>query len=1437
MVAPSLMHTPATGVGPEGAVPPPSPSSSAATAGPTAAASAAVAAGLRGSFVENIGQLTDPSILLYAAGDGISAGFCRGKVVYHVSGESGASSDLVVRFEGCTMLSPEGRSPLAGRSSFLLGADEARWRAGARAFAEVLFRGLYPGVDVAYRLEGGTLKYEARLAPGIDPTVIRLAYEGALSLGIDEATGDLLVGTEAGELREGAPRSYQADGAVEVPVESRFVVSGGSEVGFALVPHRADLPLVIDPGLPFSTYLGGTGDDWCGGLEVDAEGNSYVTGFTMCSDFPSGPAGYDLTLNGQMDAFIAKLNPQGTALLWSTFIGGSDSENGWDIDLDRDGNVYVVGETRSKDFPTTPGAWDRELVENDDAFAVKLDPTGSSLLYSTYFGSRSWNERALEVAVDGSGNAYIAGWASSSDFPTTPGAYDTTFNGRHGTYDAFLLKLNSTASGPIFSTFIGGYEDDFVRDLLVDGSGCAYVAGYTRADPFPTTDEAYQRSSSGGEDMFVAKFQPDGTELIYSTLIGTPMSDSAEGLAFGPGGTLWIVGFSGGDMFPTTTDALDRTLAGMADAVLLRLSYAGSFIQYSTFIGGTENDYAFALTFDDTGDFCIVGTTQSQDFPLSELPFNGTLQQGSGDCFFTRIDAALTGIVYSTLFGGGWADEPRGVSRAPGGFVIAAGYTEGGGFPISQGAYDTTGTNEGFITKLDVVDPVLVTMDHDPFATTGDTFNISMGARDNHAVEEVSVEWWSGASPDHVWEPSSLISGTLADGNWNASLLAPSHSLEPIHFRVRVKDLMGNFVVGPELSVPVYDNDPPTFTDASRGPATTGDLLTLAVDVVDNIGVNETGASVLYWFGDAVSASTTASMRPASIVPVRNGTYDLVLRMPSNSTAPLRFVFLANDTSGNAGASEVFTLPVLDNDAPAIVSMDVPEIATTGDPFTVKVRLEDNIGMAMARVTYWFGPSGVQVTRPMRALEVDGRRNGVYDYEIDVPSDSLLDLYLMVTAADAVNNMCFGTVVSVRVVDNDPPSLSTVPSLDPDPETGGLFRLVVEVGDNIGVQDVFASYSFDGLGEVRVAMRPRGVDARGAGIYDADVRVPASATAIYCTFEANDTQGNANVLGPLVALVRDVIKPTIDFRFDPNESLLRGLDRSFVVGVVDNIGVLAVYMEYSLVGDVVRENLTMEVLPDGTYTATVRVPRAFAGTLRAVLSAMDEAGNWNSTEPFDWPTHNAAPAVAQLPAWVLVEGVEGAYDLAPHVTDANDPAFCLTVTCDLADVRTNGLVLRLNLSAWQPDRALVLRVSDGEDATVAHLTLHVVNVNDAPVIGSVLPESGARFKEGGEVRFTANATDEDGDTLTYTWKEGGRVLGTGDDLFVKGLRPGRHEVTLEVSDGNATTGQSLVVIVVEEEGGSAALLLVLLIVALVVVALLLVLWRRRAAASGKHGSG
>jgi hypothetical protein len=1167
---------------------------------------------------------------------------------------------------------------------------------------------------------------------------------------------------------------------------------------------------------------------------VDDEGNTYVMGATSCADFPSGPSGYDQTLNGLTDVFIAKLNPNGTALLWSTFIGGSDHDEPGGIDVDGDGSVYAVGSTRSPNFPTTPGAWNRA---SNDAFALKLDPSGTSLIYSTFIGSDG-GTYPLRVSVDASGNAIIAGRTDSFNFPTTAGAYQTFHRGRFN-QDIFVLKLNPVGSDLLYSTYLGDIADESPSDLYVDGSGCAYVLGRTGNPPLPTTAGAYSTTSSGQDDVFITKFTSDGSGLVYSTLVGTDDSDSASSMVPGPLGSLWVVA-SLGSAFPTTPDAFDRTPNGYGDVVLFRLSATGSAIEYSTFIGGSDSDWAVDLAIDASGEFCILGCTASADFPVSELAFS---KEVTGDvywtdCFFMRLDPALSRIDYSTYFGGSGAEYPTDLLIGPDGFAYAGGYTSGTDFPTTQGAYDVTAgtdvdTREAFVTKLDIEDPVLIQTTHDPSATTGDSFNVSVEASDNHLVDEVAVEWWSGASPDHEWAQSSRVSGSEQDGTWNASIQAPVHSLEPINLRVRVRDPMGNFVMGQEHWVPVYDNDPPTFTDATRGTATTGDPMTLTVDVNDNIAIANTGLLVRCWYGEALSGATTASMRPAAVVPIGNGTYDIPVIVPSNSTEPLHYVFLANDTSGNAGESQVFTLPVFDNDAPVMVSHAVPEPATTGDACTVKVRFEDNIGTAIVRITYWFGAAGAQLTRPMRALDVDARGNGVYDYTLDVPAGPILDLFVKYTAEDASGNVYYGPVLTVKVVDNDAPSMAPQP-IDPPPVTGGSARLQIFVDDNIDVQGAGVRYAFDDLDEVRTAMAPLAVDSRGVGMYVATIDVPASARSMRYWFEATDTQGNANGSAPITVAVLDVIAPRIRFNYDPDDGPIKGLDRTILVGVEDNIGVLTAQIEYWL-GETAHDNLTMEVSPNGTFMATLHVPRAFDGTLRVLFSSRDEAGNWNSTRAFEWTTVNAAPVVSPLPAWQVVEGTEGTFDLSPYVSDANDPVRALTVTCNLASVRVEGLVLRLNLSAWQPDRNITVKVSDGENTTSTPLMLHVVNVNDAPVIDSIEPASGTRFGEGRPVQFIANATDEDGDRLTFTWREGGRLLGTGDNLTVRDLRPGRHAVTLEVSDGNATTSQKLVVTVNGNGGDGSVLLLLLLIVILVAVTLTLLLMRRRAAASRREG--
>jgi hypothetical protein len=355
---------------------------------------------------------------------------------------------------------------------------------------------------MAVRGEGGNLKYEFRLKPGASVKDVRLGYRGAEGLSVGTG-GDLLVRTSLGVLKDAAPVSYQLIGGERVPVESRYVLKGNGGYGFAMGAYDPRYPLVIDPGLAYSTFLGGTSRDEGSGIAV-REGKAYVTGLTGSADYPTTPGAFDTTFNGSTDAFVTKLNASGSALVYSTFLGGTDFEKGLGIAVDRRGRrAHVTGFTSSADYPTTPGAFDT-TIDGFDVFVTKLNASGSALNYSTFLGGSDF-DLGLGIAVrgDNGDNAYVTGRTFSADYPTTPGAFDRTFNG--GVVDAFVTKLNASGSALNYSTFLGGASDDGGFGIGVDERGMAYVTGGTDSPDYPTTRGAFDTTWNGNEDAFVTK--------------------------------------------------------------------------------------------------------------------------------------------------------------------------------------------------------------------------------------------------------------------------------------------------------------------------------------------------------------------------------------------------------------------------------------------------------------------------------------------------------------------------------------------------------------------------------------------------------------------------------------------------------------------------------------------------------------------------------------------------------------------------------------------------------------------------------------------------------------------------------------------------------------------------------------------------------------------
>ena len=389
--------------------------------------------------------------------------------------------------------------------------------------------------------------------------------------------------------------------------------------------------------LIYSTYIGGNDTDSGDAITIDDKGNAYVTGYTYSQDFPTTSEAYDTTHNGYEDLFALKLNPDGSDLLYSTYVGGSETDYGRAITIDFEGNAYVTGETWSEDFPTTVGAFDNSYNGWGDTFVVKLNEVGSSIIFSTLMGGYDVEE-GWAIEVDDDLNIYVAGYSSSPDCPTTIGAYDNTHNGKP---DVLIFKLNSEGSSLIYSTFVGAPGQDVAYDMRIDDNGCAYVSGHTRSVNFPTTIGSHDNTYNGGfADAFALKLNSEGTDLVFSTFIGGSEWDEAIGLAINSNGVMIITGWTNSTDFPITSNAYDTSHNGENDVFLLQLNSDGSYLQYSSFIGGIEDEMGFGVEIYAENNIYLTGSTSSSDFPITRETYDSSYN-GNGDIFVLQLSLTI----------------------------------------------------------------------------------------------------------------------------------------------------------------------------------------------------------------------------------------------------------------------------------------------------------------------------------------------------------------------------------------------------------------------------------------------------------------------------------------------------------------------------------------------------------------------------------------------------------------------------------------------------------------------------------------------------------------------------------------------------------------------------------------------------------------------------
>jgi uncharacterized protein (TIGR03437 family) len=775
--------------------------------------------------------------------------------------------------------------PLASRSNYFLGRDRSAWRTGIANFGRVRYRHVWPGIDLVYYGDSNRLEYDFVVAPGADPRAIGFSVRAAGAVRVDR-NGDLIL---ADGIRQHKPHIYQDTPGGRRYIAARYALARGNRVSFRIGSYDRSLPLTIDPVMSYSTLFGGSGNDSAAGIAVDSSGSVYIAGTTDSSDLPASVAGKRFA-GTPPDVFIAKLKPDGTDLIYCTYLGGEGDDEARAIAVDPAGNAYVTGVTFSAAFPATGGTVQSVYGLKGDAFVAKLGPAGT-LIYATYLGGLNADE-GRGIAADSDGNAYVTGVTSSGNFPVSTAAYQSKYQG--GAHDGFVAKLGPAGTSLIYSTFLGSPGDDQPAAIAIDPAGNAYVTGSTDADDFPTTAAAYQTAASNPVSVpFVTKFNPAGT-VAYSTYLGGEVSDAAKGIAADFAGNAYIAGVTSSTAFPTTDGALSTALDGPSDAFVTKLNAAGNGLVYSTYLGGRDADGATAIDIDLVGNAYIAGNTRSLDFPAVKA-----LQQTPGggvDGFVVKLDPKGAEIVYASYIGGAADETASAIAVDPLSNAYVTGSTSSPNFPTTPGAVRASLVAvDSFVVKFHDVDLPLIVAD-----ATSLSFSFD-GLGTPPAAQIVHVTSTTGAVPITVATDTTWLQATPISGNTPVALSVTVNSA-----RLALGSYKGNVVI--------------SALGAANSPVTIPvkfDFLRSGSPALPQPAV--TPATIPAGSGDTIITINGSNFKQGATVQV-NGTLVASTFLDSNTlTAVVPAAMLANPgaltvTVSNPGSSApLLTLTVLVN--------------------------------------------------------------------------------------------------------------------------------------------------------------------------------------------------------------------------------------------------------------------------------------------------------------------------------------------------------------------------------------------------------------------------------------------------------------------------------------------------------------------------------------------
>lgn len=828
---------------------------------------------------------------------------------------------------------------LPGRTNYFIGNDSSKWHANVPQYARISYRNVYPGVSMVFHGVERQLEFDFIFSPNANPASIRLAVSGVTKIATDDA-GNLVLSSTAGELLLHKPFAYQKKDGAHQPVNARFLLLANNQLGFEVGSYDRSRELVIDPSISYATYLGGTAEDDGNAIAIDSSGNTYVAGQTASTNFPTVAGSYSTMNAGGFDAFVTKISADGSTLIYSTYVGGSGDDSGNAIAVDTSGNVFVAGQTASStNFPTTTGAFQTSFGGGSlDAFVFELNSAGTGLTYSTYLGGTG-DDIATGIALDGSGNTYVVGSTTSTNFPT----HNPIQAEGDGVSRGFVTKLNSSGSGLVFSTYLGGSSNDFAAAVALDSSNNVYVTGATQNPSFPTTANAFQKTcgtdgtcNAGLADAFVTVFKSDGSAFVYSTFLGGENADQGYGITVDSTGDAYVTGATASLHFPLKSPIQSTYGGGPEDAFVTALNPAGSALLYSTYLGGSLNDTGTGIAIDGGNNVYVTGQTGSSNFPTAS-PTQPNLG-GDNDAFVTEINSTGSEFMFSTYLGGSLNENAMvsiysgnigamgaiAIDRA-GANIYVTGNTFSTDFPTHL-PYHANNAGPGFAdvfvakyaqANFTITASALVPGFVNP--GTSATSTISVGALNGFSS---SVSLTCAVSPTTANPPTCGLSPpSVNPGTPSTLTVTTTASTTPASYTVTVTGKSSGFVHTATANVSVQDFSiaASPLSPASVNPGASA-ISTIAVTAINGFS---SAVTLTCSVSPATANSPTCGLNPASVSPGTAST--LAVASPASTPGGIYTVAVV----GTAGA-DVHTTTVKLTVNGFLISATAPATVTPG---------------------------------------------------------------------------------------------------------------------------------------------------------------------------------------------------------------------------------------------------------------------------------------------------------------------------------------------------------------------------------------------------------------------------------------------------------------------------------------------------------------------------